>query len=269
MNFFFFLGISTGRISRIKDGVQKKLSLWGDPVISDMKSELIVIPKYVNVSTFRQANDSYVADLQIRRDLCFHEFCCSFDINMSAEYKLKKDSSHVPQNPYLYRIAVFDGLTRYHIRNAGVQFCSLISCLHMSKESCGKPINDSSISFIVKDSSSAEYFLYSTIFHSVSITTKSLDQNSFVMPDLFQFSSDPNVYGSLMNTSQYFFNLNEHEAQLRYSSDKLVTGGIYARVFSRDSKSSSSLIYFNSLRLLVLSSVLYFLLTWNGVSLSI
>lgn len=166
---------------------------------------------------------------------------------------------------YYYRIAVFDGVEHHLDRIAGLQVCSIISCINDTIESCGKRTDDTSAHpRRLVDVAYGQFTQIGTVFESIDITASIIYNDSFVFPQLFVTGSGDN-FGALLPSDTFTFHKMPESNNTALVSLKtkthisnLITAAVYARQFFRDDKplqtagtALNSLNHFNSMTLVV------------------
>lgn len=189
-----------------------------------------------------EGKHSFIQEAVIDQEICQSEFCCHFHVNMTMTYKtddfpIKNDRSYYLTDSfyhYRYRLAVFNGIRTFDgFATGGNQICGIIPCLNDTFASCGlktgktEPLVIDTIVF-------GPLYIYDTVFNEVTITTSTLAQDSYTFPQFMESSENEYQFGSVENISNIDFTINNSLSQLKFTSQKLVSGAIYNRVFSRD-----------------------------------
>lgn len=202
-------------------------------------------------------------NVNVEKQLCQGGFCCYFSVYMTLMYKnitdFPSDMISKPDrfNNYEYKLAIFNGVRTFDgFATGGIQVCSIIPCLNKNISSCGKTTFNIEPIHVKSDISSGNILV--TIFNKIIIKTITLDKEVFAEPSILESSENSEMFGSLMNNNGYDFFHRQSISELRLSSKKLGTAGIFARVFTRDGLQptvySSANVLYSSLLLIISSS---------------
>lgn len=214
------------------------------------KTETILSTDNLQNSTVLHAHNNTQILQRLEKALCYRNLCCYFKINMTTSFTKNYTNKTIRGDDftkYYYRLAVFDGVRTYSgFATAGVQACSVISCVNESSASCG----------LRSDSSSAQLrkFFYddnliqtSTVFESIEIVSQFVYNNSLVFPDIFVTGTDDN-YGDLVPSNTFVYNFSMAPNGSAVSSLKttkpinnLISFAIYARQYNRDGEKEDKL----------------------------
>lgn len=241
-------GTSSGSIKFITEiirdvGTQETnttLKMKTEPSLRDYNT-FHLTPDFNNIKKddyFIKSNFS--KNIIIEKELCQGSFCCYFSINMTIFYKnntgklaeelRKPDRFH----NYEYKLATFNGVRSFDgFANGGIQVCSIIPCLNKNQSSCGKTTIDVPLTQMTS-TNTTENSHFLTVFNKIIIKTTTLDKSAFAVPSILESSINADLFGSLINITQFKFDHKESTAELRLFSQKLGPAGIFARVFSRD-----------------------------------
>ncbi|XP_014254899.1 vanin-like protein 2 [Cimex lectularius] len=175
--------------------------------------------------------------------VCQENLCCEFNITFTSSYYSK---SHKPKDifnaldsfhKFRYRVVVLDGSRKYVgvKRTSGLDVCGIVSCVNSKQSSCfdiPKENDDN-------QGESPDGDLYSTSFDSISISTVYSNTEMLIMPNILHSTSKKNTFGTVPKPKEFLFMKTAESslvrANLYFHSPKLITGGLYTRVFSRDS----------------------------------
>lgn len=202
----------------------------------------------------------------INTTYCDGDFCCNFKINFTSVYTIDIEyPDELIKNgdffgAYRYSLAVFNGVRGFGSGDAtaGIQVCSIISCLDNGNDKCGKRTNNIEPPTITQFSN-YKFKKFATIFNLIEITGN-FNQSSFVtsnnlLSGAYSEISDPlfinkvsnlkknykyNLYkrfGNLMKPSDYEINQNGNKYMFKIINDVIVNPGtisLYNRVFDWD-----------------------------------
>lgn len=221
-------------------------------------TETILTTDNLQNSTVQHVNDSFAQIYQrLEKIMCHRALCCHFHINMTTTFTRNYTNTTRGDDftKYYYRLAVFDGVRTYSgFATAGVQACSVISCVNDTLASCGLRSGDSF--------AQQKRFFYdenliqtATVFESIEITSQFVYNNTLVFPDIFVTGTDDN-YGALVPSDEFVYDFSialNGSAVSRLKTTKpinnLISFAIYARQYNRDGEKedeksgATSLIY--------------------------
>ncbi|KAH0549143.1 vanin-like protein 1 [Cotesia glomerata] len=153
--------------------------------------------------------------------VCHGGFCCNFTTDIVFHDHLLENGALY----YRYHFAVFNGVLSYaKLGKAGVQVCSIISCLTQDSNNCNKRFDVNT------------NIVQPVTFNSIVISSTSEDSNNIVhFPLSIKSEMDP------LNINEFTFvrkKINETHVSLNYSFTKpynnLMTFAIYGRNFKDD-----------------------------------
>ncbi|KAF6204425.1 hypothetical protein GE061_002766 [Apolygus lucorum] len=185
------------------------------------------------------------------KQICHGSLCCSFDLTLSYD---NSTTSTVQ-----YKAVVFDGNRTSSASNTwlvqGVQVCGLVMCKNNSISSCGPPAVNGTLPDTQKPQPQVT-------FNSISISGNFTNNDSSVLPNVLLWPNPPAfpippVEGSrgefLIDPRMVNFTDNGGNSVASLSlrpNKKMISCGIFSRVYSRDARITTSGTHISSLSFL-------------------
>uniref|UniRef100_A0A146LL36 Vanin-like protein 2 n=2 Tax=Lygus hesperus TaxID=30085 RepID=A0A146LL36_LYGHE len=176
------------------------------------------------------------------KQICHGSLCCTFDIKLSYDNPANKTSVQ-------YKAVVFDGDRTSSAHNTkfvqGLQVCGLVMCSNGSISSCGPP----AVNGTLPNTKTPQP---KVIFDSIVISGNFTNKNSSALPDVllwpnppaFPSPPDENSRGEfLIDPRMVNFSSNGMDGVVSLSlqpNKKIISCGIFSRVYSRDARSTTS-----------------------------